>query len=141
MTSSGMWRRVDLVWTDVPPKRRFTQYLHCATPQNTAFFIICIYLLLVQSREFLTVFWEGCFQNLRKYARTVHSAAQPSPLHAVYVTSLQALHLPPDELYPDLQHRNAKLIFEHKSTVCISKFILNFNVLAPVCVAVEMVVE
>jgi hypothetical protein len=40
MTSSGMWRRADLVWTDVPPKRRFTQDLHGATSQNTTFFIV-----------------------------------------------------------------------------------------------------
>jgi hypothetical protein len=32
MPSSGMWRRVDIVLTDVPPKRRFTQDLHGATP-------------------------------------------------------------------------------------------------------------
>jgi hypothetical protein len=70
MPFSGMWCRVDLVWTDVSeeriascnhllplvprswiflpwrwsryvlPKRRFTQDLHCATFQNTAFFIV-----------------------------------------------------------------------------------------------------
>jgi hypothetical protein len=33
MPSSGMWRRIHLM------ERRLTQYLHCATPQNTAFFI------------------------------------------------------------------------------------------------------
>jgi hypothetical protein len=68
--SSRMWRRVDLVWTDVseefiaiccflltlvprsriflprrwrqyvPPKRRFTQKLHGATSQKTVFFIV-----------------------------------------------------------------------------------------------------
>jgi hypothetical protein len=52
--SFGMWRRVDLVWTDVPrsrifqpwrwrryvpPKRRVTQDLHGATSQKTAFYI------------------------------------------------------------------------------------------------------
>jgi hypothetical protein len=50
MSSSGMLRRVDLVWTDVseeritsryiPPKRHFTQDLHSATSQKTAFFIV-----------------------------------------------------------------------------------------------------
>jgi hypothetical protein len=46
---SGMWRRVDLVWSDVseeritsiflvPQKRRFTQDLYSATFQKTAFF-------------------------------------------------------------------------------------------------------
>jgi hypothetical protein len=39
MPSSGMWRCVDLVWTTVHPKRRFTQDLHKATSQKTAFFI------------------------------------------------------------------------------------------------------
>jgi hypothetical protein len=63
MPSSGMWRSVDIVWTDVsdcshlltlvprspiflpwrwtryvPPKRRFTQDLQGATSQKTAFF-------------------------------------------------------------------------------------------------------
>jgi hypothetical protein len=70
MSSSGMWRYVDLVWTevseegiasifrvenprarnqskqvdadwaDVPPKSRFTQDLHGDTSQKTAFFIV-----------------------------------------------------------------------------------------------------
>jgi hypothetical protein len=40
MPSSGMWRRLELVWTNVPPKRRFTQDLHGATSQKTAFFIV-----------------------------------------------------------------------------------------------------
>jgi hypothetical protein len=40
MPSSGMWRRVDILLTDVPPKRRLTQYLHDATSQKTAFFIV-----------------------------------------------------------------------------------------------------
>jgi hypothetical protein len=39
MSSSGMWRRyVDPVWTDVPPKRRFTQDIYSSTPQKTTFF-------------------------------------------------------------------------------------------------------
>jgi hypothetical protein len=42
MSSSGMWRCVDLVWTDLPPKRRFKQYVHSATSQKTAFFDIWI---------------------------------------------------------------------------------------------------
>jgi hypothetical protein len=37
--SSGMWRRVALVCTDVT-KRRFTQDLHGATSQKTPFFIV-----------------------------------------------------------------------------------------------------
>jgi hypothetical protein len=41
MPSYGMWRCVDLVWTDVSEKeRRFTQKLHGATSLNTAFFIV-----------------------------------------------------------------------------------------------------
>jgi hypothetical protein len=40
MPSSGMWHRVDLVCSDVPPKRRFTQDLHGATSQKTAFVIV-----------------------------------------------------------------------------------------------------
>jgi hypothetical protein len=64
MPSSGMWRRIDHVWTDLSeeriasifkigkpqarnqreqvaaPKRRFTQDLHGATSQKTAFFIV-----------------------------------------------------------------------------------------------------
>jgi hypothetical protein len=40
MPSSRMWRRVDLVRTDVPPKRRFTQDLHGATSQKTVFSIV-----------------------------------------------------------------------------------------------------
>jgi hypothetical protein len=40
MPSSGKWRRVDLMWTDVPPKRRFIQALYDATSQKTAFFIV-----------------------------------------------------------------------------------------------------
>jgi hypothetical protein len=35
-----MWRRVDVVWTDVSEERRFTQDLHGATSQKTAFFIV-----------------------------------------------------------------------------------------------------
>jgi hypothetical protein len=35
-----MWSRVDLVRTDVPPKRRLTQDLQGATSQKTAFFIV-----------------------------------------------------------------------------------------------------
>jgi hypothetical protein len=38
--SSGMWRLVDLVWTAVPPKRRFIQDLHGAPSQKTAFFMV-----------------------------------------------------------------------------------------------------
>jgi outer membrane receptor for Fe3+-dicitrate len=37
MLSSGMWRRVDGLLTDVPPKHRLTNYLHDATYQKTAF--------------------------------------------------------------------------------------------------------
>jgi hypothetical protein len=40
MPSSGMWRRVDLVCTVVPPKGRVTQDLHGAISQKTAFFIV-----------------------------------------------------------------------------------------------------
>jgi hypothetical protein len=40
MPSYGMWRRVDLVWNYVSEERRFTQYLHGATSQKTAFFIV-----------------------------------------------------------------------------------------------------
>jgi hypothetical protein len=42
MPSSGMWRRIDLVLTDVPSKRRFTHDLHSATSQKTAFFIVTV---------------------------------------------------------------------------------------------------
>jgi hypothetical protein len=35
-----MWRRVDLVWTDVSEELRLIQDLHGATSQNTAFFIV-----------------------------------------------------------------------------------------------------
>jgi hypothetical protein len=35
-----MWRRVDLVWTDFPPKRRLKQDLHGVTSQKMAFFIV-----------------------------------------------------------------------------------------------------
>jgi hypothetical protein len=35
-----MWRHVDLVWTDVPPKCWFIQDLYGATSQNMAFFIV-----------------------------------------------------------------------------------------------------
>jgi hypothetical protein len=35
-----MWRRVDLVWTDVSEERQFTQDLYDATSQKTAFFIV-----------------------------------------------------------------------------------------------------
>jgi hypothetical protein len=38
MPSSGTWRCVDLVWTEVSEERRFTQNLHSATSQETAFF-------------------------------------------------------------------------------------------------------
>jgi hypothetical protein len=44
MPSSGMCRHVDLVRTDVPPKHRFTQDLHGATSQKTAFFFFAITL-------------------------------------------------------------------------------------------------
>jgi hypothetical protein len=37
-----MWCRVDLVCTVVLPKRRFTQDLHGATSQKTAFFIVTV---------------------------------------------------------------------------------------------------
>jgi hypothetical protein len=51
MTSSGMWRHVDLVWTDVSEEHiisilrveksvRFTQDLHSTTSQKMAFFIV-----------------------------------------------------------------------------------------------------
>jgi hypothetical protein len=35
-----MWRRVNLVWTDFSEERRFTQDIHGATSQKTAFFIV-----------------------------------------------------------------------------------------------------
>jgi hypothetical protein len=35
-----MWRRLELVSTDVSEERRFTQALHGATSQKTAFFIV-----------------------------------------------------------------------------------------------------
>jgi hypothetical protein len=38
MPFSGMWRRVVLVWTDLPPKRQFTLEVHGATSRKTAFF-------------------------------------------------------------------------------------------------------
>jgi hypothetical protein len=38
MPSSGMWRRLDLAWTDVSKERRFTQDLHDATSQKKTFF-------------------------------------------------------------------------------------------------------
>ena len=37
-----MWRRVEVVLTDVPLKRRLTQLLQGATSQKTAFFIITV---------------------------------------------------------------------------------------------------
>jgi hypothetical protein len=40
MPSSGMWRCVDLVCTDVPPKRLCTQYIHGATSKKKTFFIV-----------------------------------------------------------------------------------------------------
>jgi hypothetical protein len=39
LLSSGMWRHVYFVWTDIPPKRRFTQDIPGATSQKTTFFI------------------------------------------------------------------------------------------------------
>jgi hypothetical protein len=76
--SSGMWRCVDLVWTDiseeriasifraeksvskelacaggdnVPPKCRFTQNLHGATSQKTEFFVEYVYQMNVCLRR------------------------------------------------------------------------------------------
>jgi hypothetical protein len=46
MPSSGLWRRVDLVGTDVSEKRQFPQDLHGATSQKTAFFNLLIYSIL-----------------------------------------------------------------------------------------------
>jgi hypothetical protein len=40
MPCSGMWRSVDLVRIDVSEERQFTQDLHGATSQKTAFFIV-----------------------------------------------------------------------------------------------------
>jgi hypothetical protein len=40
MPSSGIWRRVDIVWIDVSEERRFTQDLQGATSQKTAFFMV-----------------------------------------------------------------------------------------------------
>jgi hypothetical protein len=40
MPSSGMWRCVDLVWTDVSEERLFTQDLHGVRSKKTAFFIV-----------------------------------------------------------------------------------------------------
>jgi hypothetical protein len=40
MPSSGMLRRVALVGTDVPSKRRFLQEPHGVTTQKTEFFIV-----------------------------------------------------------------------------------------------------
>jgi hypothetical protein len=37
-----MWRRVDLVWTDVSEERWFTQNLHGTTFQKTAFLIYLV---------------------------------------------------------------------------------------------------
>jgi hypothetical protein len=38
MPSSVMWRRIDIVWTDVSEEREFIQDLHDATSLKTAFF-------------------------------------------------------------------------------------------------------
>jgi hypothetical protein len=35
-----MWRGVEIVLTEVSEERRLTQYLHGATSQKTAFFIV-----------------------------------------------------------------------------------------------------
>jgi hypothetical protein len=35
-----MWRRLDIVLNDVPPKRRLTLYLHGASCQKIAFIIV-----------------------------------------------------------------------------------------------------
>jgi hypothetical protein len=40
MPTSGMWRHVDLVLTDVSEERLFTQDLHGATYQKMTFFIV-----------------------------------------------------------------------------------------------------
>jgi hypothetical protein len=40
MVSSGLLRRVALVRTEVPPKRRFLQEPHGVTTQKTPFFIV-----------------------------------------------------------------------------------------------------
>jgi hypothetical protein len=40
MPYSGTWHSVDLILADVSEERRFTQDLHSATSQKTAFFIV-----------------------------------------------------------------------------------------------------
>jgi hypothetical protein len=42
-----MWCRVDLLQTDVPSKRRFTQDLHGATSQKMTFLIIITLIIIV----------------------------------------------------------------------------------------------
>jgi hypothetical protein len=55
---SGIWCRVDLIWTDVPPKRRFTQD-HGATSKKTAFFKMYFCWSFVHTC-ILAINWQYC---------------------------------------------------------------------------------
>jgi hypothetical protein len=45
MSSSGMWRCVDIALTDVSEEHRLIQDLHSATSQKTTFFFLCLFAM------------------------------------------------------------------------------------------------
>jgi hypothetical protein len=65
-----MWRRVDLVWADGPPKRRFTQDLHGTTSQKMAFFLLSYsfhpfqqILTFLSTEKNYHIFWTSLSRN------------------------------------------------------------------------------
>jgi hypothetical protein len=116
MPSSGMWRRVDIVWTDVseeriasifhlltlvprsriflhwrwmryvPPKHRFTQDLYGAT--------VCSHLLTLvpRSRIFIPRRWRRYVPSKRRFTQDLHGATSQKTAFFV-VTAVKASNL------------------------------------------------
>jgi hypothetical protein len=88
MQSSGMWRRVDLVWTDVPPESQFTHDLHGATSQKTVFFIVTA----VETSN-LNIFSRSL--KLKRYSSTVRVYKEGKWRLCLSAMSTQLSGLPP----------------------------------------------
>jgi hypothetical protein len=68
MPSSGVRRHADPLQTDVPPKRLFTQDLHGATSQKTAFFIVTAVETSNLTQK-MKMNWSGKYFNAEKGER------------------------------------------------------------------------